>query len=53
MAEPSKYAVPLDELVASARVPLDDQLEAQDDGEHPEHPEGAGYLPGDIRPWAL
>jgi hypothetical protein len=53
MPESSNYAVTLDELVATARVPLDDQLEVQDDSERRDHDEAAGHLPGNIRPWAL
>ena len=53
MPEPSKYAVTLDELVATARVALDDLVEVQDNSERPNHDEAAGHLPGNIRPWAL
>ena len=47
MARPTKYTVTLDELVASAHVPLDEQ----DASERPEHDESTGHLPGNVRPY--
>ncbi len=41
----------LDELVASAKVPLDQQVEEHDAVERPEHDEAAGHLPGNVRPY--
>ena len=51
MSEPTKYAMTLDELVAGANVPLDEQVEEKDAAEHPEHDEFAGHLPGNVRPY--
>lgn len=53
MSNPTEYGVTLDELVASAHVPLEDQVEAQDDASRQEEDESVGHLPGNIRPWAL
>jgi hypothetical protein len=50
MSDPTKYTVPLDDLVDSVRVPLDEQVEEQD-AERPEHDESAGHLPGNVRPY--
>jgi hypothetical protein len=44
-------AVTLDELVASVRVPLDEQVEEHDARERPEQQESAGHLPGNVRPY--
>ena len=51
MSSPTKYTVPLDDLVDSVRVPLDAQVEEQDATESPEHDESAGHLPGNVRPY--
>lgn len=51
MSEPTNYAVTLDDLVASADVPLDEQVEEQDADGRPEHDESAGHLPGNVRPY--
>ena len=51
MSRPTKYAVTLDDLVSSARVPLEEQVEENDAGEQPEHDESAGHLPGNVRPY--
>ena len=48
---PTKYAVRLDDLVASAHVPLDQQVQEQEAGEQAEHDEAAGHLPGNVRPY--
>jgi hypothetical protein len=52
VTEPNKYAMSLDELVATANVPFDQQVEERDTGERPEHDEAAGHLPGYVRPYA-
>ncbi len=52
MTRPTKYAVSLDELVANAKVPPDQQVEEHDAVERPEHDEAAGHLPGNLRPYA-
>ncbi len=52
MTRPTKYAVNLNELVANAKVPLDQQVEERDAGERPEHDEAAGHLPGNVRPYS-
>lgn len=53
MSGPEKYAVALDDLVASAHVPLDDQVEEQDvdADEGPVDHESSGHLPGHVRPY--
>ena len=51
MDETAKYAVTLDELVASANVPLDEQVEEKDVAVVAEHDESAGHLPGNVRPY--
>lgn len=51
MSGPRKYEMSIDELVASANVPLDQQVEEQDGAAAPEHDEFAGHLPGNIRPY--
>jgi hypothetical protein len=48
---PGKYSISLDELVATAKVPFDQQVEVQDIGDRPEHDEAAGHLPGNVRPY--
>ena len=53
MSEPTEYAVTLDDLVASVHVPLEEQVEEQDDRRRPEHDESVGHLPGNVRPYAL
>ena len=45
-----KYEMSIDDLVASARIPLDLHVEEQADG-RPEHDESAGHLPGAVRPY--
>lgn len=51
MTERDKYAVSLDELVASANVPFDQQIEEQEADGRPEDDEAAGHLPGNVRPY--
>jgi hypothetical protein len=51
VSEPNKYAMTLDELVATARVPVDDLVEERNAGEHSQHNEAAGHLPGNVRPY--
>ena len=52
MTEPSKYAMTLDELVASARVLPEEQVPAEEDvSDRIQHDESAGHLPGDVRPY--
>ena len=51
MTRPTPYAVPLDDLVASANVPEDEQVEQQDAGDRPGDDEAAGHLPGGVRPY--
>ena len=51
MSEQTKYAVTLDALVASANVPLDEQVEEKDATERAQHDESAGHLPGNVRPY--
>lgn len=51
MSKPTKYEMSIDELVASAHVPLDQQVEEQDAASDPEHDESAGHLPGNVRPY--
>ena len=51
MTAPGKYSIGLDELVDSARVPLDQQIEEQSVGDRQEHDEAAGHLPGNVRPY--
>ena len=51
MSSPKKYTVPLNELVDSARVPLDEQVEEHDTAVAPEHDPSAGHLPGGVRPY--
>lgn len=51
MSERMKYEVPIDDLIASAKIPLDEQLEAQEADERPQHDESAGHLPGNVRPY--
>jgi hypothetical protein len=53
MTHPTEYEVTLEDLVASAQVPLEDQVEAQDDSRRQEEDESVGHLPGNVRPWAL
>jgi hypothetical protein len=48
---PGKYSISLEELVDTAKVPLDQQVEVQDIGDRPEHDEAAGHLPGNVRPY--
>jgi len=50
VSQSKNYTVPLDELVAGVRVPLDKQVEEQDATQAPEHDESAGHLPGNVRP---
>lgn len=50
MNNPTDYTLPLDELVDSVRVPLDEQVEEQDTT-GAEHDESAGHLPGHVRPY--
>jgi len=52
MTEPDNYSMSLDELVATANVPFDKQVEERDTGARPEHDEAAGHLPGNVRPYA-
>jgi hypothetical protein len=51
MTERDKYAVSIDELVASAHVPFNEQVQEQDADQPPEHDEAAGHLPGNVRPY--
>ncbi len=51
MTAQDKYSMSLDELVATANVPFDQQVEERDTGERPEHDEAAGHLPGNVRPY--
>ena len=51
MDRPTTYAVTLDELVASAHVPFDEQVEEEDARERPEHDASTGHLPGNVRPY--
>lgn len=52
VTEPSKYAMTLDELVASARVLPEEQVSAEDDvRDRIRHDESAGHLPGNVRPY--
>ena len=51
MTAPGKYSIGLEEVVDSARVPLDQQVEEQDVGDHSEDDEAAGHLPGNVRPY--
>jgi hypothetical protein len=51
VSEPNKYAIRLDELLSTARIPLDELVEERDAGEHPQHNEAAGHLPGNVRPY--
>jgi len=54
MTEPSKYAMTLDELIASARVLPDEQVESEEDvSERIRHDEAAGHLPGNVRPYGV
>ncbi len=41
MTAQDKYSMSLDELVATAYVPFDQQVEERDTGERPEHEEAA------------
>jgi hypothetical protein len=41
----------IDDLVASAHVPLDQQVEQFDAATDPEHGQSAGHLPGNVRPY--
>ena len=50
MATPEEHALTVEELVASARVPWDEQVEEQA-GPRPEHDDSAGHLPGNVRPY--
>jgi hypothetical protein len=52
MTEPDNYSISMDELVATANVPFDQQVEERDTGERPEHDEAAGHLPANVRPYA-
>jgi hypothetical protein len=51
VTKPSKYSISLDELVDTAKVPLDQQVEEKDSRERPEDDEAAGHLPGNVRPY--
>lgn len=51
MDQKADYAVTLDELVTSAKVPFEEQVEEQALREHTEHDESAGHLPGNVRPY--
>jgi hypothetical protein len=51
MTERDKYAVSVDELVASANVPFDEQVQEQEADDPPEHDQTAGHLPGNVRPY--
>jgi hypothetical protein len=46
-----KYSISLEELVDSARVPSEQQIEEQDVWDRPEDDEAAGHLPGNVRPY--
>ena len=51
MTEPSKYAMSIDELVASARVLPEERVPAEEDvSDRIQHDESAGHLPGNVRP---
>lgn len=51
MTERDNYAVSIDELVASANVPFNEQVQEQEADEPSEHDEAAGHLPGNVRPY--
>jgi hypothetical protein len=51
MSCPTNYTVPLDKLVDSVRVPLDELVEERPTTSSPEHDESAGYLQGNVRPY--
>ena len=51
MNERMKYEVSIDDLVASTKIPLDEQLQAREADERPQHDESAGHLPGNVRPY--
>lgn len=51
MSRWTKYEMSIDELVAAAHVPLDQQVEELDAATAPEHDESAGHLPGNLRPY--
>ena len=51
MSRPTKYDMSIDDLVASANVPLDQQVEELDATTNPQHDESAGHLPGHVRPY--
>ncbi len=53
MTEQTQYGVTLDDLVASVRVPVDEQVEEQDEGRRQEEDDSVGHLPGNLRPYAL
>ncbi|MDQ3029664.1 MAG: hypothetical protein M3R09_06455 [Actinomycetota bacterium] len=53
MSEPRSYGVSLEDLVASARVPFDEQVEEQDEVRRQEEDDSVGHLPGNLRPYAL
>jgi len=44
MAE-QRYSIPVDELVSSARIPLPDQVEVQDEPRQPATDRSAGLYP--------
>ncbi len=49
--EASRFAVTLASLVASARVPVDEQVEERDVRQRGGEDEDAGHLPGNVRPY--
>ena len=51
MGERLRYEMSIDDLVASAQIPLDEQVEEQEAGGRSEHDESAGHLPGNVRPY--
>ncbi len=53
MTEPASYAIPLDKLELSARVPYDDQVLQEDVAVESPADDGVGHLPGGIRPYGV
>lgn len=52
MATPSPYAIALEVLIQSARIPADQLVTETDVREHNQHDDAAGHLPGNVRPFA-
>ena len=51
--EPSKYRIHLSDLEASVRVDPEHVVEERDVTTRAELDDGTGYLPGDVRPFAV